>query len=296
MNKLHKLFFTVSLAAFMSGCTSEIDMVKNGTLQGREQTTIGKAIESTMGDIQWNFFESDKGIKVVEVRGWLGQSKYTSIKEIFDYCFKPEEKQIVIQFQLHINQDAFDVAYCGKGEKKLDCETLLNFIYNEDISFKKLKENCSFIRENIMTEPLAEDEETGLYSRPIAIKNGESWENWLTFSGFYNSNEKDKMCPSGWLLPTRKEFTNLLAKERALAEKITTSNDLFDLHDYLFIGDKRANSYKNWFLGDVDDDRNYVSCIQDLEVFKNNVDNDDPRRKCGEDYGCFNEKCEWICE
>ena len=32
MNKINKLFFMVSLAAFMSGCNSEIDMVKNGTL------------------------------------------------------------------------------------------------------------------------------------------------------------------------------------------------------------------------------------------------------------------------
>ena len=44
----------VSLAAFMSGCNSEIDMVKNGTLQAREQTTIGKAIESVLGDVEWN--------------------------------------------------------------------------------------------------------------------------------------------------------------------------------------------------------------------------------------------------
>ena len=63
-----------------------------------------------------------------------------------------------------------------------------------------------------------------------------------------------------------------------MAEKITFSSHLFALHDYLFIGDNRANGYKNWFLGDVDDDRNYVSCIQDLEVFKSNVDKDDPRK------------------
>lgn len=54
MNKINKLFFMVSLAAFMSGCNSEIDMVKNGTLQDREQTTIGKAIESVLGDVEWN--------------------------------------------------------------------------------------------------------------------------------------------------------------------------------------------------------------------------------------------------
>ena len=295
MNIIHNLFFTVSLAALMSGCNSEIDLVKNGTLQGREQTTIGKAIESAMGDVQWNYFETDKGVRVVEVRGWLGQTEYTNIIEVLDYCFKPEKKQIVIQFRLLVNQDAFDVSYCGKGEERLDCSTLLNFIYNEDISFNKLKENCALIRENIMIEPLARDEETGLYSRPIAIK-GDGWESWLTFNGFFNTREKDKMCPSGWRLPTREEFSNLLDKERTLAEKITFSRHLFALHDYLFIGDNRANGYKNWFLGDVDDDRNYVSCIQDLEVFKSNVDKDDPRRKCGEDYGCFNEKCEWICE
>lgn len=295
MNIIHNLFFTASLAALMSGCNSEIDLVKNGTLQGREQTTIGKAIESAMGDVQWNYFETDKGVRVVEVRGWLGQTEYTNIIEVLDYCFKPEKKQIVIQFRLLVNQDAFDVSYCGKGEERLDCSTLLNFIYNEDISFNKLKENCALIRENIMIEPLARDEETGLYSRPIAIK-GDGWESWLTFNGFFNTREKDKMCPSGWRLPTREEFSNLLDKERTLAEKITFSSHLFNLHDYLFIGDNRANDYKNWFLGDVDDDRNYVSCIQDLEVFKSNVDKDDPRRKCGEDDGCFNEKCEWICE
>lgn len=62
----------VSLAAFMSGCNSEIDMVKNGTLQDREQTTIGKAIESVLGDVEWNSFETDKGVKVVEAKGWPG--------------------------------------------------------------------------------------------------------------------------------------------------------------------------------------------------------------------------------
>ena len=71
MNIIHNLFFTVSLAALMSGCNSEIDLVKNGTLQGREQTTIGKAIESAMGDVQWNYFETDKGVRVVELPNYL---------------------------------------------------------------------------------------------------------------------------------------------------------------------------------------------------------------------------------
>lgn len=56
-----KLAFAPSLAAFLCGCDSKVEMVKNGTLNGHEQTTIGRAIESVLGNVEWKYFETEKG-------------------------------------------------------------------------------------------------------------------------------------------------------------------------------------------------------------------------------------------
>jgi len=165
MNKIYKVALSFSFAALMGGCGSEIDMVKNGTLQGQEQTTVGKAIESALGEVQWNSFESNKGVKIVEASGLPGKLffdlrqfpsfpiSYESVcNNLLLYgnpsgahfsCFKDNSfsKKITIQFYISANGDSFNVGYCGFGDAPINCDMLFAYLYDNRATYAPIKIN-----------------------------------------------------------------------------------------------------------------------------------------------------------
>jgi Fibrobacter succinogenes major domain (Fib_succ_major). len=149
-NKILKLAISLGVAAVISGCNSEIDMVKNGTLYGHQETTVGKAIESVFGEVEWNYFETDKGVRVVEAKGYPGKqmfignksyARYDEKKLIEKYCLSP--KKFVMQFMLHMNSNDFELSYCGSEEgNSVKCDGIIDYIYHGSTKYEPMTEMC----------------------------------------------------------------------------------------------------------------------------------------------------------
>ncbi len=70
MTKIKKIFtllFTI-LSIALTGCGSDIDLVKNGTMNFNQTTTLGKVLDNwkSCKSIEWEEFETDNGVKVVQ--------------------------------------------------------------------------------------------------------------------------------------------------------------------------------------------------------------------------------------
>ena len=176
-----KLFITLSLVFCFWGCDGmQIDKVKDGTLNGYKQTTIGKAIASVLGDVEWEYFETDKGIKVVEAKGtpgeqtidfiwWyfreerfleashelpvfsmenLGSWELPDLLELQKKCTRMEK--VRIQFILLANSDDFEVGACGYGKRVLDCTRLLKHVYDNNVHYVPMQKKCSAVSEAIL--------------------------------------------------------------------------------------------------------------------------------------------------
>lgn len=64
-------YFVLLLALFvLAGCTGgDVSLVQDGTMNGYESTTIGKAFEASFDSPKWETFETAKGQRVVEFSG-----------------------------------------------------------------------------------------------------------------------------------------------------------------------------------------------------------------------------------
>ena len=254
-------------------CSSDVDMVKNGTLNGYEQTTIGKAFESSLGDIKWESFETKKGVKVVQASGWFGRTKYTTFEELYDYCFKPETKKAIIQFQILANTNEFKLSYCGIGENGANCNNIIRFIYNEDTSYELMKENCSFLQKNIAkTTGEYNSKNYDLIDFPLFH------DKWMWFWGTHEKSMN--ACPSGWHIPSTNEFRLLLEREINWTKRLQLLNQ-YSIHSLLF-GNTNAYAYclaDNSALG---------SCR--ILCREGKTEEKDP------DAGCKDKDGNWICE
>lgn len=336
MNIIHNLFFTVSLAALMSGCNSEIDLVKNGTLQGREQTTIGKAIESVLGDVEWNSFETDKGVKVVVAQGWPG-TDLVGRELLKNYCKNPDKYKI--QFILHTDMKTFEVAYCGRGDNAGPCDGFLDYAYSNNSSYAPLEKVCKETfgeftdsRNHITYGTVKIGSQVWLsenlnYSMDGSYCFDDDSENCEIFGRLYTWDAAMKACPEGWRLPSDDDFYTLQkfagGLDAGLQLKSTswfgndtynfsvistgyrnTSSRYVDLGKYAFFWTSTENQYNHEQAGDFRFEKNSsmhgsfkddkingfsVRCIKGSQE-------ETAQTNCNKDDGCFNEKCEWICE
>ena len=211
-NKIIKLAISLGIAAVVSGCNSEIDMVKNGTLQGYEQTTVGKAIESVFGEVEWTYFETEKGVRVVEAKGWPGKS-FVSLEDRKQQCENPQK--VVIQFMLHTNSESFEVGYCGFGQKGLYCNYLLNYIYDNNSSYDP--NFCPIFKKMIDPRDQKEYRTVVIESQEWMAQNlnyemddsycyDDELEKCNKFGRLYNWDAARNACPEGWNLPTKNDF------------------------------------------------------------------------------------------
>lgn len=152
------LFSVISLLlAFSCGNGSKTDddyinFVKDGVLKFDESLTIGQSLDNYeyLKNKKWVFFKSDQGRKIVEFSGDIVISAYDekntsharaiSSKKINDVKNKISSFIYKVQFELHANDESFDLGYSGyelnyrDGEKENVQEepnVTLSKIYNK---------------------------------------------------------------------------------------------------------------------------------------------------------------------
>lgn len=64
-----KFIILLVIVVFVIGCGNSVNSVKDGTLQGREQTTVGNAFNAYFNDPTWEFGETENKTQFVEFKG-----------------------------------------------------------------------------------------------------------------------------------------------------------------------------------------------------------------------------------
>lgn len=77
---MKKVLFAIPLALALTGCGSDIDLVKGGVMEFNQTTTLGKALDNweSCESREWEEFETDNGIKVVQFTCQHKISQYMS--------------------------------------------------------------------------------------------------------------------------------------------------------------------------------------------------------------------------
>ncbi len=67
---MKKLILALLTVLCLSACTqNDVALIKDGTMNGYETTTIGKAFDASFDEPKWEAFETDKGQRVVQFTG-----------------------------------------------------------------------------------------------------------------------------------------------------------------------------------------------------------------------------------
>jgi hypothetical protein len=128
---MKKLLVIVFLFAFglLAGCgNSDVSLVKDGTMNGYETTTIGKAFEASFDDTKWEGFESKKGERVVQFTGKISKDLHNSVTDEVRQQLKGLQDFQAFQAKLNLFQPAVEKFggdksnYFQKLNKKYGCE------------------------------------------------------------------------------------------------------------------------------------------------------------------------------
>lgn len=94
-----RTLFALLLALFvLAGCTGgDVSLVQDGTMNGYESTTIGKAFEASFDSPKWEAFETDKGQRVVEFTGKVTKAMHDRCRqEILDAYEQPQTQPYMV--------------------------------------------------------------------------------------------------------------------------------------------------------------------------------------------------------
>lgn len=228
---LFKLAILIFASAFVMGCSpneKNIEAVKNGTLGGHGQTTVGRAFESVLGNAKWTYFETNKGVRVVELSGLPG-TQFLPTHLYKTFCNNRSQYEVKIQFSLHMTDDLFEISYCGFGENNsFDCDEFIEYAYGNNSSYSPI--NCdafgSFTdaRDGQTYETLKIGNLVWM-AKNLNYKTQDSYcyedkaEKCDVYGRLYTWDAAKKACPEGWHLPSYEEFEAFLesigGKEKA---------------------------------------------------------------------------------
>lgn len=94
---MKKITFILSFSTLLTGCffdSSEVKLVKNGTLNACPGQTIKQVVDSFFGSPKWESGQSDQGVKFVNIRGEM------------TYMNKPVEG--LVQFRINSDGNTFN--------------------------------------------------------------------------------------------------------------------------------------------------------------------------------------------
>lgn len=110
---MKKIFLIAPIVMALTGCGSDLDLVKGGIMEFNKTTTLGKALDSwkSCESRNWEEFETDNGVKVVQ---FACQHKVTQYMSKAKSLLSEEEQakadhldivSNVQTFQFTVNQD-----------------------------------------------------------------------------------------------------------------------------------------------------------------------------------------------
>ena len=76
MNKFILMLLVSIGLAFICGCDGSVSQVKNGTLGGHQDVTVGAAFDGSFDNTNWSTITDDKGRKIVRFTGKIKQSTH----------------------------------------------------------------------------------------------------------------------------------------------------------------------------------------------------------------------------
>ena len=151
MKKVYISFITI-LIFFLTGCSNNVDSVKDSTLDFDKSITVGQAFDNYkyFSDTKWEEFKTNNGRQIVEFTGTFNDKYLDYLNNQFKKAIKkhPEKAinkaELVVQFI--INKDgtfnvfasAFKTFYNDKKKRKYtytisSINGLLSRIYNNKI-------------------------------------------------------------------------------------------------------------------------------------------------------------------
>lgn len=110
---MKKGLIAIPFLAVMVGCSSDIDMVKDGVMDFNKTTTLGEALDNwgSCGKREWESFETESGVKVVEfscyheLSDFMEKARSIRLEKANDEAEYFNIDSMVQTFQFTINKD-----------------------------------------------------------------------------------------------------------------------------------------------------------------------------------------------
>ncbi len=129
MKKLKLLIMGFLLSLFILGCSNDIDIVKNGTMNFNKTITVGEAFDrwNNCQKREWESFETDNGVRVVQFT--CGNKDYISKYLYKIKSFLPKKEQNANYLNLRDMQQIFQWTINRDNTFQID-NIQLEFIWN----------------------------------------------------------------------------------------------------------------------------------------------------------------------
>lgn len=142
------LWFLLALGVLFGCSNSDVSLVKKGTMNGYETTTIGKAFESSFDNPKWESFKGKKGERVVQFTGNISKNLHDSfIREISQNLPEFEDSPMSYGLKLTLFYRVLD-NLCGEKEKSQFLQNLGTKCGDEE----HLTPQCKEVIDTILNE------------------------------------------------------------------------------------------------------------------------------------------------
>jgi hypothetical protein len=125
----------VVLSLLFCACgNSDINSIKNETMNGYETTTIGKAFDASFDETKWEAFESKKGEKVVQFTGKISETNEQIMNAVFnDFLtnFWKQGTSVTVQWIITPDGKGFNLSHMSSNAwEGMEFSKILAIIYS----------------------------------------------------------------------------------------------------------------------------------------------------------------------
>lgn len=90
-----RYLFPLVLVCLMAGCTqSDVDIVKEGIMNGYQTLTVGAAFDAAFDNPKWSAFKGKKGERVVEFTGTISKSLHDTAVSDFEQLLEGKKREL----------------------------------------------------------------------------------------------------------------------------------------------------------------------------------------------------------